>query len=83
MDEDEIDAWYEEEKEKAMELFLDEITKKKYNVESEEKFKKKLKTLREKYTTMYEKNMKRKKLISAIQKKIDKIKKNLFAVVKR
>ena len=81
MDEEEIDSWYDEEKEKAMAEYLSDINKKKDRKEAEEKYKGKLKSVREKYPIIYEKSVKRRKQIEFLCKKMEKIKNSLLNII--
>ncbi|MFH1642059.1 MAG: hypothetical protein ABIC04_04115 [Nanoarchaeota archaeon] len=74
MDEEEIDMWYEDEKEKAMSVYLEDLDKKKNKEESETKFKQRLKFLRDRYMILYEQGVKKKKKQDAFYKKIENIK---------
>ena len=56
MDEEDIDIWYDEEKEKALDEYMKAINEKKDKKEAEKKYKKKTKKLREKYEKLYEKS---------------------------
>lgn len=58
MDTEEIDLWYEKEKEKALDEYLTRIENNKNRDESEKLYKQKTKKLREKYVVLYEKSLK-------------------------
>ena len=52
MDEDEIDFWYEDEKQKAMDDYLKELEIKKNNKEAETTFNTRMETLMKKYNQL-------------------------------
>ena len=58
MDEADIESWYDEEKEKAIEKYMKAIDDKKNKANIEKKYKKRMRKIREKYEKLYEKNRK-------------------------
>ena len=57
MDESDIDAWYDEEKEKLLEEYMKALDGKKNKREAEGKYKEKTRKLRKKYKKLYEKSV--------------------------
>ncbi len=55
MDEEEINNWYEEQKQKCMDEYLSEIEKNKLHEEAERKYEEKLSKIMEKYSKLMEK----------------------------
>jgi len=56
MEEEEVDSWYEEEKQKVFNEYLDNIEKNKNKEEIEKRYKEQMKKTREKYMDLYEKS---------------------------
>lgn len=56
MDEADIDSWYDEEKEKALDEYMKTLDEKRDKKEAEKKYKEKMKKIREKYEKLYEKS---------------------------
>ena len=56
MDEEDIDSWYDEEKEKLLEEYMKTLDGKKEKKEAEKKYKERMKKIREKYEMLYEKS---------------------------
>ena len=77
MDEADIESWYDEEKEKALEKYMKDIDEKKNRKEAEKKYKEKTKKLRKKYARLYEKSRKP----SFVKKCLDKIKEYMNKLV--
>ncbi len=78
MDSEEVDSWYDEEKESIFEKFLLASEDKKNRKEAEKKYKKEMKKLKEKYVKLSEKSNKPnliKKYSAKAQELVKKIKK--------
>ena len=58
MDEEEVDSWYEERKQKIFDGYLENIERNKNKEEAEKKYKEEMKKTREKYIDLYEKALK-------------------------
>lgn len=74
MDESEIDAWYDEEKEKAMKEHVKKLEEKKDRDNSLKEYREKMKEVRLIYDKMYEKYVKRTRLKNKLHEKIENIK---------
>ena len=72
MDEDEIDSWYEEEKQKRMDEYLSEIEAEKNHEEAEKKYENKLGKVINRYNELMNETMQ--------NKKTGKLKRFLFSV---
>jgi len=72
MDEDEINEWYEEEKENALEEFQNKITVNKKDPIAEEEFLKRMKEIKDKYKEQMMDLINRKKPKSGLEKFLDK-----------
>jgi len=57
MDEEDIDSWYDEEKEKALDEYMKALNEKRDKKKAEKKYKEKTKKLRERYEKLYEKSI--------------------------
>lgn len=78
MDMEEIDAWYEEEKEKIFNVYLQNKESKKNHEKAEKLYKESMNKTRKKYSEMYEKSNKPnliKKYSAKIKESMDKLKK--------
>ena len=74
MEEDEIENWYEDEKQKAMDDYLKDLEDKKDHDISQKKYEQRLEKTIEKYNKLMEENIKRKKAGKSMLSKIkDKI----------
>lgn len=78
MDEDEIDAWYENEKEKALDAYLEKINNIKERDKVESEYHKKLKEIMKKYEDLYNQSKKEKKL-KKISKKLNSFKDKIIS----
>ncbi len=77
MDLEELDIWYEEQKEKIFDEYVKAAENRENKQEAEEKYKENMKNVREKYTQLYEKTRKptlKKKYSAKIKDLKEKIK---------
>jgi len=77
MTEEEIDAWYEEEKQRIMEEYIEEITKSKDHDKAQREHTAKLNALMNKYIKFLEKNKKRELRAERVKRVFDSIKESL------
>ena len=80
MTEEEIDAWYEDEKQRIMEEYLNEITKSKDHEKAQREHTAKLDILINKYTKMIEKNKKREIKADRMKRVFNSIKERIFFI---
>lgn len=79
MNEEEINDWYEEEKERIMEVYLEELKAKKDHDQAEKRFNIYMEKAVKKYNDLMEKNLKKKSMKINIKKNFDiKNKLNFF-----
>ena len=83
MDEEDLEIWYDEEKEKALAEYMARVDKKEDHSKIETEYKKKLADLRKKYEEKYDSIIKKKKKKEESEKKIDAIKKKIIEKIPR
>ncbi len=83
MDEDDVDSWYDEQKDLALSRYLEERGNNKKKEGAEEKYKRELKLLRKKYEVMYDRCVKRQKQKEFLLNKMEKIKKTFLQLLSR
>lgn len=74
MDYEEIDAWYEEQKQELVNEYVKALEEKKDRKEIEQEFKNKMKKIHKKYKILFDKNRKNRKT-SLIKSLLNKIRK--------
>lgn len=85
MDEEEIESWYEEQKNQAMDKFISEIQDTKEHTEAQQNYQKKLKEIMEQYKEFLEKSLEKKqrnKNKLNIKEKVSNIKDKMLNLIK-
>lgn len=74
MEEEGVDSWYEEERQKVFNKYLENIEKNENREEAEKKYKEEMKKIREKYMNLYEKSKKASERAKVFKKNLEMIK---------